>query len=250
MGENKITIRSRNGNLLNDIYPELLSIKDLFNKKVILDGEIVAFDDGKPSFKLLQKRFRLKNKTKISELSKKMKVVFICFDIIYENKDITNLPLIKRKEILNKYKDSTNFIKTKYIIENGKDLFKLAKSKGLEGIVAKEINSIYEIGKRVNTWIKIKNIQDDDFYICGYRENKNNTSTLLLSRSNKSINPCGKVLINRSNKDYERILSIKKLSKTLEKDFIIINPILKCTVYYTEKTGNNSLRHAVFKCIK
>ena len=47
-------------------------------------------------------------------------------------------------------------------------LFSLAQQQGLEGIVAKKKDSLYFLGKRTKTWLKMKNLMDDDFVVCGY----------------------------------------------------------------------------------
>ena len=132
----KVIIKSRNYYDITHLYPELQSIKNIVNKNVIFDGEIVVFDNNKPSFQKLQERFRLKNENTIKTYSEKMKVEFVCFDILYENKDLTNLDLMKRKEILSKYTDNDVFIKNKYVEEKGIDLFKRVVKLGLEGIIS------------------------------------------------------------------------------------------------------------------
>jgi len=115
VNKKEITFLSRNGVDLTYLYPELENIKNNVTKNVIFDGEIIAFDDQeKPSFTKLQERSHSKDKNKIKINSKMNPVVFIVFDILYENKDLINIPLSKRKEILNKYKDTEYFVKAKY----------------------------------------------------------------------------------------------------------------------------------------
>ncbi len=104
----KITIRNKRGNILNNRYPELLNITKMVTKKVIFDGEIIIMINGKPSFDKLQERALLKNKLKIKYFAKTFPVIFIAYDILYEDKDLTHLPLIKRKKILNKYHNTEN----------------------------------------------------------------------------------------------------------------------------------------------
>ena len=64
---------------------------------------------------------------------------------LYENKDLTNLSLIQRKEILDKYNDKDVFVKCKYFKKNGISLFNFVKNNRLEGMVVKKINSKYYI---------------------------------------------------------------------------------------------------------
>lgn len=165
--KNKVTIQSRNKKDLTFLFPELQDLRELVNKNVIFDGEIIAFENNKHSFKKIQERIHLKNKNKTDALSKVNPVTFIAFDILYENKDLTTLPLLERKKYLNKYKDNDYFVKTKVINEKGKELFKSVKKLNLEGIVAKLKDGKYYINKRCDEFIKIKNIQRDEFIIGG-----------------------------------------------------------------------------------
>ena len=250
VNKNSILIQSRNGKDITHLYPELENIKTLVNKNVIFDGEIICEEDGKPSFRNLQKRSHLKNKTQIKNAITNYPVKFIVFDILYENKDITDLDLLKRKDILNKYKDNYVFVKSKYIHEKGIELFKKIKKLNLEGIVCKDINGKYHINKRTYDFIKIKNIERDEFYIGGYTMNKNNTISLLLGEyiDNKFIY-VGKVILNKNKKIYKKII-LKKETKNYFNNYkgnaIYIKPDLKCIVQYQERTKSNHLRHSVY----
>lgn len=241
-------IISRNQNDLTHLFPELSFIKTLVNKKVIFDGEIISLENNLPNFLKLQKRLRLKNKSKIIYYSKEEPVLFMVFDIIYEDKNLINLPLLKRKDILAKYPDKDLFIKSKYIFEKGKKLFTEIKKKGLEGIVAKKIDSIYEVNNRSANWLKIKNIKNDTFYIGGYIEKESNyVITLVLGKyDNKDFIYMGKVSLGKKNKLYSKIKKLKLIKKSpfinFNEKVNYVNPRLKCLVGFLEKTKNNHLR--------
>lgn len=253
---NKILIQNRKGNNMDKMYPELLSIKDMVKNKVIFDGEIIVLDNGVPSFKKLQERSHLKDTSKINYMVKNNPVVFICFDILYDKKDLTKLPLLERKKYLDKYKDTDVFIKTKFTENDGIKLFNAVKEMNLEGIVAKEKSSTYLINERSNKWLKIKNLKDDDFYICGYyaKEENNVASLVLGKKENNKYKFVSNVTIGKRNKDYKKIISSKTKPNYMEdfseKNYIFIEPKLKCTVCFLEKTKNGHLRHPIFKCLK
>lgn len=244
-----IIIKSRNGIILNDIFPELINIKNIIKNPCILDGEIVYLENGKPNIKPLQERMRTKNKIKSKNLQEKYPAVFICFDILYNGKDLTNTPLIKRKHILDKFKENEVFQKTKFFLEKGKELFKFIKKENLEGIVAKEINSKYYFGKRESVWLKIKNIQSDYFYIGGYSQNKNNTISLYLGEKRKNkLYFVGKISVSNKKEIYFQVLKAKLHKKSPFQDYEdkncnYIKPRIDILVHYTEKTSNNMLRH-------
>ena len=249
---NEVIIKSRNYHDITYLYPELQSIKNLVNKNVIFDGEIVVFDNNKPSFQKLQERFRLKNKNTIKAYSEKMKVEFVCFDIIYEDKDLTNLDLMQRKEILSKYKDNDVFIKNKYIDEKGVDLFKKVVKLDLEGIIAKKKDSKYIINDRNYNWIKIKNLKSENFYICGYNEKKgSNVVSLLLGEiKNNKYYFVGKVSMAKKRELYNKIkkLNVKKKSPFIDynEEGNYITPKFKCKIKYLERTKSNHLRQPIF----
>jgi bifunctional non-homologous end joining protein LigD len=151
-------------------YPELKIWNDLNCKKAILDGEIVVFEKGKPNFYKLAEREHVDEKLRIEFLSDIMPATYIVFDILHKDgKDLINLPLEKRKEILQScVNESERTLISMFIKEKGKKFFKETKKKGLEGIVAKKLGSVYEIGRRSRNWLKIKVTETLDVVIVGY----------------------------------------------------------------------------------
>jgi len=211
--------------------------------------------NNKPSFSKLQERILIKDEKRIQRLIEYNPVVFVCFDILYENQDLTNLPLLKRKKILSKYTDNDYFVKSKIIDNDGIKLFNVIRKQGLEGIVAKKKDSLYIPNSRTKEWIKIKNLKEEDFYICGYKEEKNVLSLLLGKRisTTKKLQFISKVTIGKKRKECTLIKSCIKTKNNFinfdEQEYIYIKPIYKCTITFLEKTKNNHLRHPIFKCL-
>ena len=242
-------IISRNGKDITNFYPELKEIQKLIkkNEKVIFDGEIIALKEGKPSFQLLQKRNHLKNITE--DLENQIPVYFIAFDIIYQNKSLINLELLKRKEILNKYQDTNIFIKTK-MYNDGAKLFQRIKKLNLEGIVAKEKDSLYIPNKRVDTWLKIKNIKDGEFYIHGFIFNKEKYSLFLGEKRKDGLYYVGKVSVGENNDIIKKLKALKKVKGqfiNFREEGVFVEPNIQVTVTYLEKTKDGKLRHAILK---
>lgn len=252
INKGKIIIKSRRGIILNDIYPELLDIKNLSEDVCIFDGEIVLIKNGKPSFSKLQERMKLKNDVLISHMKENEPVVFVCFDILYKNKDLTTTKLIKRKEILNKFQDSNVFMKSLYVENNGIKLFDFVKKEGLEGIIAKKKASFYTYGKRTDAWLKIKNYRVEDFYVCGYIKNKNDTLSIILGElKNNKYYTVGKVLMGNKNPLYKKIIKENKVDNYLENykelNSFFIKAKYKIAINYLERTKNNYLREPRIK---
>ena len=246
VNKNNISIRTRNNVDVTHLFLELHGIKNIVGRDTcIFDGEIVLFDKGRPSFSSLQKRLRIKNKDRIKEVSLDNPVQFVVFDIIYRNRDLTNKTLVERKKILDKYKDTDSFVKSK-VYSDGEKLFTFVKKLELEGIVAKEKNSLYYVNKRSNVWIKLKNYQTDEFYIGGYVKNRTSYSLLLGEKKKNKLYYVGKIKVSNNKDITKKVLAKKKINNPFdnyESDGIFIEPNIKIIINYLEKTKSNMLRH-------
>lgn len=247
VSKDKVVIRSRYGIDITGLFPEMKVLCKMVKGNVIFDGEIIILDNNKVSFSKLQKRIHLKNKKTIEFLSKTNPVVFICFDVIYEDRDLTNLSLLERKKILSKYEDNDVFIKSTYVIGDGIKLFEAIKKLDMEGIVAKKINSKYLVNERSDNWLKIKNYKSGDFIILGYinKEESHVISLVLGEHLNKKIVYVGKVILGKKRNLADKILKMKKskaVVKIKDKDVIYIKPEIKCLIKYLERTENGLLR--------
>lgn len=254
VGPKVFKIYGRRGTDLTNLYPELKQIQKLVTDHMIFDGEIVLFQNGKPSFSKLQERSHLKDKKKIKYFSENFPVCFIAFDILYKNKTLINFSLLERKKILEKCQENDYFIKTKYIIKEGKKLFKQIKKIDLEGIVAKKIDSIYEINTRSKNWLKIKNWHDETFFIGGYQNELRQPMIKLYLGEYKEnrFQFVGKVMASKKQEIYKKIINekIKKISpfdNFKEEEVIYVTPKLTCEISYLERTEQNHLRQAIFK---
>ncbi len=246
VSKNSFKILSRKGNDLTNKYPELKEIQKIVgDHQVIFDGEIIATNNGLPSFSLLQQRNRIKKV--IDEIIEEIPVTFIAFDILYDNKNLMSESLLNRKKILEKYNDTNYFIKSK-VYDNGINLFKMIKKVGLEGIVEKKKNGLYFEGERTFDWIKVKNIKVDNFLVHGYLEKTNTYSLLLGEYKRESLKYVGKVSVN---KKHEIMNTLKKMKKTnnqfvnFDEKATYIIPIKKVRIHYLERTNSGMLRHAV-----
>ena len=250
---NSVIIKTRNNIDVTFKYPELQSIKNIVTKPTVFDGEIVAFDDGRPSFSKLSERAHLQDISKIKNQSITNPITFICFDILYLNKNLIDLPLQERKALLNKFPDTDVFIKNIYLLENGKELFQKIKKLNLEGIVAKKIDSPYLINERSNNWLKIKNLKREEFFIGGYQEKESNyvISLYLGEYIEKKLYFVGKVTLSKKNSLYQKVLHQEKQAISpfydYQGDFIFLKPNLKCFVTYLERTKSNHLRQPIVK---
>ena len=247
VSKDKIIIKSRYGIDITCLFPEMSVLCKIVDCNVIFDGEIIMLQNNKVSFSKLQKRIHLKNKKTIEFLSKTNPVVFMCFDVIYEDKDLINLSLLERKKLLSKYEDNEVFIKCTYVSGEGIKLFDAIKKLDMEGIIAKKIDSKYLVNERSNNWLKIKNYKVGEFLVIGYI-NKDNSYVISLVLGKKVKNKLiyvGKVSLGKKRRLAKLIMKKTKVKAYMDvnsRDVIYIKPDVKCIVKYLEVTENGLLR--------
>jgi bifunctional non-homologous end joining protein LigD len=164
---------SRNDRDITVAYPELAALHDqVVALDAMLDGEIVAFADGVPSFQRLQQRMHLRDERKIAQVAREIPVVYMAFDVIFlDGADLTGLPLDERRSLLEEIVVPGLQIQLSPATPNdGVALFKAAAQQGLEGVMAKRRKSPYQPGARSRDWLKIKVVFDADVVIVGWTE--------------------------------------------------------------------------------
>ena len=257
-------IRLQNRRLIDITYryPEL-DFFNAINKNIILDGEIVVLEGGKPSFKLLQKREHVESRTKINLLSKLHPAVFFAFDVLYDGEWLFNYSLLNRKKVLSEVLNETNHILiTDYIKKEGESFYKKVIEAGLEGVVAKKIDSKYEVGKRSDNWIKIKKKNTVDCVIVGWLEGEGKReeyfgSLVLALVDNNSFVHIGQVGTGFDDEFIASFYSkLKKIEinepvKGLEKEEFKrkvhwVKPFYVCEVEFLELTKDRKFRAPVF----
>ncbi len=143
--DGKLVLQNRRLIDITKRYPEIkIEIKA---KQAVLDGEIVVIRKGMPDFYMLQQREHIDDALKISLLSKRMPASYIVFDILFiDEKEITHLPLLERKKILAEaLVENEHVYLSDYILGEGRKYFEEAVKRGLEGVMAKDIESPYLI---------------------------------------------------------------------------------------------------------
>ena len=164
---------SRNDKDITVAYPELHRLHNqVVALEAVLDGEIVAFDQGVPSFQRLQQRMHLRDQRRIEEMARRVPVAYIVFDLLYlDGADLTGQPLSERRRIMEDIIVPTEWIQISPIIEGaGVALFSAAAEQGLEGIMAKRLSSLYLPGARSRDWLKVKVTFDADVVVVGWIE--------------------------------------------------------------------------------
>jgi bifunctional non-homologous end joining protein LigD len=162
--DEKVSLLSRNQNELTERFPEIVeAIKTLPTRECVIDGEVVALDDeGRSSFQLLQAR---------EMEGRKSPVYFYAFDLLQlDGKSLLSLPLEARKNVLEKLcADAGDPVRYSGAIGGDAErLLKEVDQRGLEGIIGKQRDSVYEPGRRSGAWIKLKCVREQEFVIGGF----------------------------------------------------------------------------------
>ena len=165
----ELTLRARSGSDITSQYPELADLPEAFSgQQAILDGEIVVLDSaGHSDFEKLQERMHVR--APAQKLLSEFPVVYYAFDLLYcDGYDLRAAPLLERKQLLQRLLHTSERIRySDHQVENGKELFELAKQNGLEGIVAKRIDSRY-VSERSANWVKLKTAKTVDAVVGGW----------------------------------------------------------------------------------
>ncbi len=170
---------SRNRKDVTVAYPELRRLNNqVVALDAMLDGEIVALEDGVPSFQLLQRRMHLRDESKIERMSRIAPVVYMVFDLLsMDGRDLTGFPFTRRREMLEEAIVPSSHLSLSPVTAGaGVALFQAVSEQGLEGIMAKRRTSPYRPGARTKDWLKVKVAFDADVVILGWTEGEGRRS--------------------------------------------------------------------------
>ena len=256
----ELQIKNKRMLRLDPIFPELQHIPKQVHKPCILDGELFVSVDGKPDFSKIQARALMSNYMKIELAARKFPAGFAAYDVLYYDKASTiELPLMERKSILQKaVAEDERFAISRFVEGKGVELFHLTVAQGLEGVVAKQKDSLYFPGTRTDKWKKFKNLKDDDFIIHGYLHKDGGRIALVLAQYDGKHRLVYKGHVSGIRKEtFSRISNVPK-SECLfweeipdsNKDAHWIEPTLVCKVAYMELTKSGSMRQPVFRGIR
>ena len=162
--DKRVSLLSRNENELSGRFPAIVeAIKNLPAREFVIDGEVVALDDeGRSSFQLLQA---------LQMEGQKSPVYFYAFDLLQlDGKSLLGLQLEARKKFLEELcAGAGDPIRYSGVIGgDAKRLLEEVERRGLEGLIGKQRNSVYEPGRRSGAWVKLKCVNEQEFVIGGY----------------------------------------------------------------------------------
>jgi bifunctional non-homologous end joining protein LigD len=260
-----LTLRARSGAEITGRYPELAALPAAVSaRQAILDGEIAAIDArGLSDFGLLQERMHVR--APAESLISRVPVVFFAFDLLYcDGYDLRRSPLIERKQLLQRLlHTSEKFRFSDHQLEHGKELFELARGTGLEGIVAKRLDSPY-VSERSMNWVKLKVTQTVDAVVGGWTAPRTAAiplgALLLGLYQGKKLRFIGHVGTGFDGKKLQELSGkLKKLASSSCPFDVVpqtnenpswVSPDLVARVKFSGWTQENALRHPVFIALR
>jgi bifunctional non-homologous end joining protein LigD len=174
----RLKLLSRNGNEVTGAYPELRALnRALSSHEALIDGEIIAFDThGRPSFEALQPRMHQRGQAAIRRLMRSTPVTYVAFDLLWlDGHSLMDRPYAERRTRLQELDLDGEHWRTPGYHHGegeGRALLEATRARGLEGVVAKRLDSLYTPAGRTGAWLKIKHHRRQEAVIGGWSEGK------------------------------------------------------------------------------
>ncbi|MDQ2648459.1 MAG: non-homologous end-joining DNA ligase [Actinomycetota bacterium] len=169
--EGTLRLQSYNERDVTVGWPELASLPSALPVgQALLDGELVATDaEGRPSFNRLQQRMHVANPAEAARRAADVPVTYVVFDLLHlDGHSLLGHPLADRRRLLDQVLEPAVSWRVSPMHDEGEVLLEAARERGLEGVVAKRIDSTYEPGARTRNWRKVKVRLEQEFVVGGW----------------------------------------------------------------------------------
>ncbi|MDT9591520.1 non-homologous end-joining DNA ligase [Nocardioides zeae] len=173
-GAGGLRLESRAGNVVTAAYPELAGLVDATaGRAAVLDGEVVAMVDGRPSFSVLAERIHERKPARAAALAAARPVTFVAFDLLaLDGREVVERPLERRRRrlegVLEVGGEGDHWL-VPPTYADGPGLLDATREQGLEGIVSKRRGTAYRPGLRSRDWLKFPHRRRDSYVIGGWR---------------------------------------------------------------------------------
>jgi bifunctional non-homologous end joining protein LigD len=263
-----IELQGRNFSDFTPRYPEVRELaRELGARRVILDGEIVALDEqGRPSFERLQSRMHLASDSAVRRRMRDIPVTYVAFDLLYlDGRSTLPLRYEQRREVLEALDlEGPAWRVPAYHRGEGSALLAATRDLGIEGIVAKRLESTYEPGRRSSAWVKVKNVCEQDVVIGGWTPGEGGRAKTLGAIAAGVYEDGKLVYAGKVGSGFtEQMLAV--LQRELEqlrrpgspftgrqppKGTVFVEPRLVAQVELREWTGSGTMRAPTFKGLR
>ena len=263
-----LRMESRNLLDITPRYPELHGLREALGEhEAVLDGEVVTFDDeGRPSFQRLQHRMHVAGERDVRLRMEQFPVVYMLFDVLWLDGHATlGLPFTDRRKLLATLGlDGDRWRVSTHHVGDGQSMLDAAREGGLEGVMAKRLDSIYEPGKRSRAWVKVKTRRRQEFVVGGWLEGSGNRAgrigALLVGYYDGTVlRFAGKVGTGYTDRTLADLATVLAPLARPTSPFGVpvpyrqshwVEPVLVCEVEFGEWTDGNTLRHPSYKGLR
>lgn len=261
-----LRLHSRTGREITATYPEVRPLAaELGMAQAVLDGELVAFTPhGRPDFQRLQGRMNLSSEAVVRRRVADTPVTYVIFDLLFwEGRELYELPYADRRGILARLElEGPSWQTPAHRGGDGAALLALTEKQGLEGVVAKRLDSRYVPGGRSNSWIKVKNVITEDLVIGGWLPGEGRRAdrlgALLVGlHEDGALRYCGRVGTGFTEKTLRELTAkLREISaerspfeagRAPPKEAVFVEPKLTARVEFREWTNARTLRAPSFK---
>jgi bifunctional non-homologous end joining protein LigD len=171
------TLVTSNGLDATGRFPELAGLAAAVGTDAVLDGEVVAYRDGRPDFGQLQARMHVTAPLEVARRAAEVPVSFAVFDLLrLDAHDLCALPWRDRRHLLDALVEPSPAWRLSTPHDDGEELLEIARVQGLEGIVSKRVDSTYLPGKRTTAWRKVKVRRRQELVVGGWWPGTGNRS--------------------------------------------------------------------------
>ena len=181
VSQGRLKVFSRNENDVTVSFPELLGLAEgpLHDHDVVLDGEVVAFADGIPSFGALAERMHVQQASRARTLAATRPVTLLAFDLLeLDGEDLSARPLSQRRTTLQELTLADVHWQVPDAYDDGAMLMEATAQQGLEGIVSKKRSSRYLPGRRTADWLKFPHRPTSSYVVGGWRLETDSSSRI------------------------------------------------------------------------
>jgi bifunctional non-homologous end joining protein LigD len=256
----RLRLEARSGRDITPRYPELRGLgRALAGHDAIVDGEVVAFDDGRPSFQKLQGRMHLTSESHVRRLSESDPVNYILFDLLWlDGHSLTDLPYTERRErLLELGLQGDRWLTPNHHVGDGAAMLQASRAQGLEGVIAKRLDCPYYPGKRSHGWVKVKNVLETDVVVGGWLPGEGRRATqfgalVVGVHQDGELVYAGRVGTGFDERELNRLgamlAELEQDTSPFEgrqppKETRFVDPVLVARVGYGEFTQAGTLRH-------
>jgi len=258
-----VRLVSRAGNDVTKGYPELVAQAAEVDD-ALLDGEIVAFVAGRPSFERLQQRMHVRG-PELPRLLETVPVTFVVFDVLRRfGVDLTARPFAERRATLDRFAEDHPGWTLSPVFDDGPATLEVARAHGLEGVVAKRLAAPYRPGARTDEWCKLRFEHRGEFAVIGWEaapEHPATLSSLLLAvQRDGALAYAGRVgsgISGRIAAELKRRLTAQDEppipgvpAPVRQRRLTWVRPEVVVEIVFTGWTADRVLRQPVFKGIR